>query len=306
MAGGSVPRRLTRRAQPPSPQGERHVQHPASHVSALLDGLAWGAVQVVDLTQPLSETTPIIQLPPPFANTPGLSREEISQLRRPRPRLGVVHADDRRARRHPRRRAHPLGDRQGRRRHRLHPGATLVGPACVVDKTAETEAAGDYLLTVADLEAWESENGRVPEVPGCCCAPAGARARMTRTCSSTSARTARGRRVPTWRRRAGWPPSAASPASGPRCVGIDAGAAGGMDPPFPVHNFLLGSGKLGLTQLANLDQLPATGAMGGVPAAPGRWHRQPEPRAGVRGQRLARSDSDADGGPGRGGVARRR
>ena len=51
----------------------------ASHVSALLDGLASGAVQVVDLTQPLSETTPIIQLPPPFANTPGLSREEISK-----------------------------------------------------------------------------------------------------------------------------------------------------------------------------------------------------------------------------------
>ena len=51
----------------------------ASHVSALLDGLASGAVRVVDLTQPLSETTPIIQLPPPFANTPGLSREEISR-----------------------------------------------------------------------------------------------------------------------------------------------------------------------------------------------------------------------------------
>jgi kynurenine formamidase len=44
-------------------------------------------------------------------------------------------------------------------------------------------------------------------------------------------------------------------------VGIDAGSAGGMDPPFPLHNFLLGAGKLGLTQLANLDQLPISGAM---------------------------------------------
>ena len=44
-------------------------------------------------------------------------------------------------------------------------------------------------------------------------------------------------------------------------VGIDAGAAGGFDPPFPVHNFLLGAGKLGLTQLANLDKLPITGAL---------------------------------------------
>lgn len=44
-------------------------------------------------------------------------------------------------------------------------------------------------------------------------------------------------------------------------MGIDAGAAGGFDPPFPLHNFLLGSGRLGLTQLANLDGLPITGAM---------------------------------------------
>ena len=34
----------------------------------------------------------------------------------------------------------------------------------MIEKTAETEAAGgDYLLTVADLEAWEAENGRIPD-----------------------------------------------------------------------------------------------------------------------------------------------
>ena len=49
-----------------------------SQVAGLLDGLASGSVEIVDLTQPLSESTPVIQLPPPFANTPGLSREEIS------------------------------------------------------------------------------------------------------------------------------------------------------------------------------------------------------------------------------------
>ena len=48
---------------------------------------------------------------------------------------------------------------------------------------------------------------------------------------------------------------------GTETVGIDAGAAGGFDPPFPLHNFLLGAGRLGLTQLANLDRLPATGAL---------------------------------------------
>ena len=48
---------------------------------------------------------------------------------------------------------------------------------------------------------------------------------------------------------------------GVETVGIDAGAAGGFDPPFPLHNFLLGAGRLGLTQLANLDKLPLTGAL---------------------------------------------
>jgi hypothetical protein len=37
------------------------------------------AVDVVDLTQPLSEDTPVLKLPPPFANTPGLVRHEISR-----------------------------------------------------------------------------------------------------------------------------------------------------------------------------------------------------------------------------------
>ena len=37
------------------------------------------AFEVVDLTQPLSETTPVLVLPEPFANTPGLKRHEISR-----------------------------------------------------------------------------------------------------------------------------------------------------------------------------------------------------------------------------------
>src|ERR1700760_1348263 len=48
-------------------------------IAALADALADGGVEIVDLTQPLSESTPVIQLPPPFANTPGLSRAEISR-----------------------------------------------------------------------------------------------------------------------------------------------------------------------------------------------------------------------------------
>ena len=48
-------------------------------VTELIKALSDGSVRVVDLTQPLSESTPVLQLPPPFANTPGLSREPISR-----------------------------------------------------------------------------------------------------------------------------------------------------------------------------------------------------------------------------------
>jgi kynurenine formamidase len=44
-------------------------------------------------------------------------------------------------------------------------------------------------------------------------------------------------------------------------VGTDAGSAGAFDPPFPAHHYLLGAGKYGVTQLANLAELPPTGAV---------------------------------------------
>jgi kynurenine formamidase len=44
-------------------------------------------------------------------------------------------------------------------------------------------------------------------------------------------------------------------------VGTDAGRAPELDPPFPCHERILGAGKLGLTQLRNLAELPVTGAL---------------------------------------------
>ena len=47
---------------------------------------------------------------------------------------------------------------------------------------------------------------------------------------------------------------------GVETVGIDAGQAGSLDPMFPVHSFLLGADKYGVTSLRNVDRLPVTGA----------------------------------------------
>ena len=46
----------------------------------LLDGLATGRVALLDLTAPLSSSTPILQLPEPFANTIPARLEPVSDF----------------------------------------------------------------------------------------------------------------------------------------------------------------------------------------------------------------------------------
>jgi kynurenine formamidase len=235
---------------------------PANPLRALLAGLAGGSVEIVDLTQPLSETTPVIKLPPPFVNTPGLTRQEISRYDDRGPAwawytltIGEhvgTHLDAP---------IHWVTGRDG-----LDIGsvdaATLVGPACVIDKTAETDAAGgDYLLTVDDLEAWERVNGTIPAGAWVLLRSGwGARAQDEAAFLNLGEDGPRtpGPDVAAARWLAG---ERAIAGFGTETVGIDAGSAGAMDPPFPLHNFLLGAGRLGLTQLANLERLPLTGAL---------------------------------------------
>ena len=110
-----------------------------TEVGALIDGIASGRVEVVELTQPLHEGTPVIKLPPPFANTPGLSREEISRYDDRGPAwawytltIGEhvgTHLDAP---------IHWVTGKDGADVASI-PLTSLVGPACVVDKTTETE-----------------------------------------------------------------------------------------------------------------------------------------------------------------------
>jgi len=48
---------------------------------------------------------------------------------------------------------------------------------------------------------------------------------------------------------------------GTQCIGTDAGAAGGMNPPFPAHNLMHKANRYGLASLVNLDKLPPKGAI---------------------------------------------
>jgi kynurenine formamidase len=49
-----------------------------SVLQALTDAIRTSSVQVIDLTAPLSESTPVLQLPEPFGNTVPFSLTEIS------------------------------------------------------------------------------------------------------------------------------------------------------------------------------------------------------------------------------------
>ena len=233
----------------------------SSPVTALLDALASGGARVVDLTQPLSERTPVLKLPEPFANTPHLSRRDLSRFDEHGPawawsvlELGEhtgTHFDAP---------IHWITGRDGEDVASV-PASRLVGPAVVVDLTGDVREDPGALLTVAHLEAFEAEHGRIPE---------GAwvllRTGWDARADDEEAFLNAGPEGPVT-------PGPDVEASkwlatergivgfGVETVGIDAGAAGGFDPPFPVHHFVLGAGRYGLTQLANLADLPPTGAL---------------------------------------------
>jgi len=236
-------------------------------LSLLVEELRSGRVKVVDLTQPLDAETPVIELPEIFAQSPGLSLDVISHYDDNGPAwywntitLGEhtgTHFDAP---------AHWItGKDRANNTTDTIPARQFVGAACVIDVSKEVAEYEDYLLTREHVQAWEGEHGKIQ--PG----------------SWLLLRT-------DWSKRQGREAflnakedGPHSPGFHPDCVrflaqerdvlgvgvetvGTDAGQAGGFDPPFPAHNIMHGSGKLGLASLNHLDQLPPTGAV--VIAAP--------------------------------------
>jgi kynurenine formamidase len=223
----------------------------------LVAGLAAGDVRVVDLTQPLSERTPVLMLPEPFANTPGLSRRELSRYDDRGPawawdtlEIGEhvgTHFDAP---------IHWITGRDGQDVASVPP-TRLVGPAVVIDRSAEAAEDPDYLLRVDDIRAFEAEHGAVPE-GAWLLLRTGWDARADDQEAFLNGAHTPGPDAECARFLAEECPIAGF---GVETVGTDAGAAHSFDPPFPVHHFLLGAGKYGITQLANLAELPPTGAL---------------------------------------------
>jgi kynurenine formamidase len=223
----------------------------------LAGALASGAVRVVDLTQPLSERTPVLQLPEPFVNTPGLSRRELSHFddRGPAWAWSVLEVGEH-VGTHFDAPIHWITGRDGEDVAGV-PAARLVGPAVVIDKSAEAAEDPDYLLTRADVEAFIAEHGPLPD-GGWLLLRTGWDARAHDQQQFLNGARTPGPDAECARWLAQDTPLVGI---GVETVGTDAGAAGGFDPPFPVHAYFLGAGKYGVTQLANLAELPPTGSI---------------------------------------------
>jgi kynurenine formamidase len=230
-------------------------------LSPLIDALASGAVRVIDLTQPLHAGTPLIALPEPFVNTPGWKLRELSHYDDRGPAwywnafAGGEHVGT-----HFDAPIHWVTGRDGDDVSQVPPNR-LVGPAVVIDKSAEASKDPDYLLGIDDIRAFESEHGPLPQ-DGWLLYRTGWDARAEDAEAFLNA-DEQGAHTP------GIDPECArwlaeeSPiiGLGVETVGTDAGAAPAFDPPFPCHAFFLGASKYGLTQLANLAQLPPTGSL---------------------------------------------
>jgi kynurenine formamidase len=232
-----------------------------SVLSALAEAIRSAAVDVIDLTAPLSSTTPVLKLPEPFGNTVSFALHEISRYDERGPAWywndittgehTGTHFDAP---------VHWVTGRDGEDVSQV-PLPRLIAPTAVLDFSAQAAADADFLLEVDHIKEWESQHGALPE-GGWLLYRTGwdARSRDQETFlnANESGPHTPGVSVECARWLAQQAPVVGF---GVETVGTDAGAAHSFDPPFPCHSAMLGADKYGLTQLQNLALLPPQGAM---------------------------------------------
>jgi kynurenine formamidase len=228
----------------------------------LVTALRAGSIEVLDLTAPLTSTTPILALPEQFGQTWPFALTEISRYDEAGPAWywnnistgehTGTHFDA------------PIHWVTGQDKLDVSqiPPASLVAPAAVIDVTAHAAADPNFLLEIAHVKEFEASNGPLP-TGGWLLVRTGWDARSADSDMFLNGGATPGISIEC----AKWlADEAPIQGVGVETVGTDAGAAHSFDPPFPCHSFLLGANKFGLTQLQNLAHLPATGAV--VIAAP--------------------------------------
>jgi kynurenine formamidase len=227
----------------------------------LVESIRTGGIEVLDLTAPLSGTTPILLLPEQFGQTVPFALEEISRYDDRGPgwywnnfttgeHVGT-HFDAP---------IHWVTARDGEDISQVAV-SKLIAPAVVLDFVAEARRDPDFLLEIDHVKQWEDEHGPLPD-GGWLLYRTGWDTRAHDQSAFLNADEngphTPGISVECARYLAEETPIAGL---GVETVGTDAGAAHSFDPAFPCHSIQLGAGKYGLTQLRNLDRLPPTGAV---------------------------------------------
>src|SRR5262249_5589462 len=117
-------------------------------LAELLSALRTSRVEVVDLTAPLSASTPVLQLPPPFANTTSFRLEEISRYddRGPRWYWNDIHTGEH-VGTHVDAPTHWLSGKDGHSVDQI-PLRTLIAPAVMLDMSAKVAEDPDFLLGI--------------------------------------------------------------------------------------------------------------------------------------------------------------
>ena len=232
-----------------------------SALATLAAALATGQVRVVDLTHTLDPDFPVIILPPEFGQCARFRMEEISAYdhRGPAWKWHNISLSEHTGT-HFDAPSHWISGRDvARGAVDEIPPDRFIGPVCVIDCSAQAAEDEDFLLQPADIEAWEATHGRIP---------AGSWVLMRTDWSQR-----RGAAYLNMREDGPHSPGPSPEAVrllvddrdiigfGTETVGTDAGQAAHFAPPYPAHYILHGAGRYGLQCLANLDQLPPTGAV---------------------------------------------
>ncbi len=232
-------------------------------LAQLASGLLTGSIKVIDCAAVLGPNTPLLKLPPEIADdTPPIEIHKISEYGDRGPFWAWNWLK--------------LGEHSGTHYDAPHHWITgkdypdgavdtidpqyFVAPANVIDCSKEAAADVDFLLTKDLLIAWEKEHGEIKE---------GEWVLMRTDWDQYNNDTDKflnadetGPHTPgpsvdcieylMEKKALGW---------GTQCVGTDAGAAGGFEPPYPAHNLLHKNNRYGLASLTNLDKLPPKGAI---------------------------------------------
>lgn len=234
----------------------------ADILTKLLDGIVTGSIEVIDLSQPLNEETPVIQLPEPFKTTQGFKYKQLSNYDDDGPgwywndfeageHVGT-HFDA------------PVHWLSGKGNYSVDeiPVNHFIAEAVVIDCTEQSRENPDYLLTVDDIKAFEAEHGQIPEH------------------SYVIMHTGWGKYGQDHEKFFNVGEDGLSHTPGPseeaaiflaqerkvlgfgvETVGTDAGLAATFDPMFPMHHHMHAANRYGLAQLTNVDKLPPRGAV---------------------------------------------